>query len=229
MQKMEGRDGAALLENRRGNRGKNNPGGRDSRIKGIDELKFSSNAVMSLGLTRECVASLYNCSSFLDFQYMEYILENNLKVITGEDEESRVQFLMMVFLKFRLNINGNNILHILPTHEKFLQFYSKIAVTLADECEFPEAESYFFSVVYPNNQGLTPFDIAIKEKSSKSIEIMLDMLQKRPQYNFSKYVQKHFHKLFEMNSVSFERFFEGCTFKIGLSFKNSWAYQKDSR
>lgn len=31
-----------------------------------------------------------------------------------------------------------------------------------------------------------------------------------------------------MKSTAFERFFEGCTFKIGLSFKYPWAYKRDS-
>jgi len=31
-----------------------------------------------------------------------------------------------------------------------------------------------------------------------------------------------------MKSTAFERFFEGCTFKIGLSFKNPWTYKHDS-
>lgn len=31
-----------------------------------------------------------------------------------------------------------------------------------------------------------------------------------------------------MKSLSFERFFEGCTFKISLSFKNEWLFKRDS-
>lgn len=114
---------------------------------------------------------------------MEYILEkNNLMSLQGDDNdgENRVTSLLMMFLKYRLTENGNNILHILPTNEKFLHLFAKVINILVDDCEFTEAESYYFSVVYPNNQGLTPLDIAIHERASRSVEIMLDMLSMRP-------------------------------------------------
>ncbi len=55
--------------------------------------------------------------------------------------------------------------------------------------EQTDAECFYFSIVYQENyKGQTPFDIAIKKKSFRSVEIMLDMLSKREQYNFSKYI-----------------------------------------
>jgi ankyrin repeat protein len=93
----------------------------------------------------------------------------------------------MAFLRFRLE-DGSNILHILPTNEKFLSLYNKIISFLIHDLEHSEGESFYFSVVYPNNSGVTPLDIAISERASRSIEIMLDMLSARPHYNFSKYI-----------------------------------------
>lgn len=59
---------------------------------------------------------------------------------------------------------------------------------IIDECDIKETEMFYFSVVYPNMEGLTPLDIAIKERASRAVEMMLDMLSQRPHYNFSKYV-----------------------------------------
>jgi hypothetical protein len=72
------------------------------------------------------------------------------------------------------------VLHILPTYDKFLQLYDQVIKIVLDDHGIAEAESFYFSVVYPNNNGLTPLDIAIKERSSRSVEIMLDMLSRRP-------------------------------------------------
>jgi hypothetical protein len=57
-----------------------------NRHKYIDELKFSSNAISALGLTRECVGTIINTYSYLDYQYMEYLLENSLQALRGDDE-----------------------------------------------------------------------------------------------------------------------------------------------
>jgi hypothetical protein len=166
---------------------------------------------------------------------MEYLLDNGMMALNGDsssggpaDEESRIQSLLMSFLRFRLD-DGSNILHILPTNEKFLHLFEKVIQFLIDDCEYSEGESYFFSVVYPNNYGETPLDLAIRERASRSVEIMLEMLAARPYYNFSKYIQKHFYTLLQMKSVSFEKFLEGCTFKISLSFKNIWKFPRDNR
>jgi len=51
---------------------------------------------------------------------------------------------------------------------------------LIEEYEVVEAENFLFSIVYPNNQGLTPLDLALKDRSTKQVEIMLDMLSYRP-------------------------------------------------
>lgn len=59
---------------------------------------------------------------------------------------------------------------------------------------------FYFLCIYPNNLGETPFDIAIKEHAPRSVEIMIEMLSKNPKYNYSKYLQKHFMKLLDMNS-----------------------------
>ena len=42
---------------------------------------------MVLGLTRECQATLLNSRTFLDYQYMEYLLENNMKALNGDDDD----------------------------------------------------------------------------------------------------------------------------------------------
>ncbi len=78
---------------------------------------------------------------------------------------------------------------------------------------------FYFLCIYPNNLGETPFDIAIREHAPKSVEIMLEMLSGNPKYNYSKYLQKHFMKLLNMNSQAFQRFLNICTFKINRFFK----------
>jgi|LauGreDrversion4_2_1035121.scaffolds.fasta_scaffold100266_2 hypothetical protein len=75
---------------------------------------------MVLGLTRECVATLLTSNTFIDYQYMEYLLESNLKALNGDDDDEKLQYLLLGFLKFRLDQDGSNILHILATNEKFL-------------------------------------------------------------------------------------------------------------
>jgi len=87
---------------------------------------------------------------------------------------------MLAFLRYRTDKEGNNILHIFATNERFLQLYSKKVETLVDDFDISEAEMHYFSVVYPNNSGLTPLDFAINQKSSRSIEIMLEMLSRGP-------------------------------------------------
>lgn len=122
---------------------------------------------------------MYSSYSYLDLQYMEFLLYNNMASLTGDDEENRLLSLILLFLKFRMD-DGSNILHILPTNEKFLHFYAKVINTVIEECEIAEAESYYFSVIYPNKDGKTPLDLAIEERASRSVEIMLDMLSMRP-------------------------------------------------
>ena len=56
---------------------------------------------------------------------------------------------------------------------------------------------------------------------------MLDMLSYRPDYNFSKYIQRHFFSLLEMKSESFEQFLGTCSFAINKPFKCDWPYDKD--
>ena len=165
----------------------------------------------------------------MDYQYMEYILENNMRAISShDDEEIKVTYLIMNFVKFRL-ADGSNIFHILPTNERFLQFYSKVVNMLVEDYNFPSAESFYFSVIYPDKNGLTPLEIAIQKRASRPVEIMLDMLSCRPDYNFSKYLQKHFYTLLEMKSLSFEKFLSGCTFSIAMNFKHEWKFSKDTR
>ena len=53
-------------------------------------------------------------------------------------------------------------------------------------------ERMIFYILYPDHKGMSPFDYAMEDVSYKCIEEMLDMLSSRPNFNFSKYLRKHF-------------------------------------
>lgn len=111
---------------------------------------------------------------------MEYLLENNMKALNGDDDDNKIQCLMLSFTRYRTDREGNNSFHIFATNERFLQLYSKRVQAIVDEFDRTDPEMHYFSLVYPNNSGLTPLDFAINQKSSRSIEIMLEMLSRCP-------------------------------------------------
>lgn len=100
---------------------------------------------------------------------------------------------------------------------------------LIEDLNYKEGECFLFTGVLANNNGDTPLDLAIKDQSVKSIESILDMLAYRPNYNFSKYLNKHIYTLMEMRSASFERFLETCSFRINKPFRCEWPFSKDFR
>lgn len=117
----------------------------------------------------------------------------------------------------------------MATKENFLQIYQKDVEYLMTDLEYTDAEQFYFNSIYPNNEGVSPLDIALHEHAPRSVELMLDMLSSKPKYNYSKYLMRHFYKLLEMKSESFYKFLSICTFKIDRFFKCSWEYNKDTR
>lgn len=85
--------------------------------KQIDELKFSSNSLRILGLTKFCMATVINSYSYMDLQYMQYVIQN-----INQDHLSSLQ---LDFMRFRLPTDGSNIIHIQAQNERFLQLYIK--------------------------------------------------------------------------------------------------------
>ena len=140
-----------------------------------------------LGKSKQQFATLYMTYSYIDFQYMEYLVDcfQTQKI---KDDWSTVKSLLLQFAKFRLG-NGNNILHIMATNQEFLTLYLKQIRVLIEELEYKDGDQFIFLVVIPNNRGETPFDIAIQEHAPRAIEIMLDIMCIKPKYNFfSKYI-----------------------------------------
>ena len=83
-----------------------------------------------------------------------------------------------------------------------------------EEAGYKDAEKHIFYLFYPNCKGETPFDIAMRERAVKCVDIMLDMMSYKSNYNFSKYIKKHFRELLEIGSNSFLAFLNTCTFEI---------------
>ena len=115
----------------------------------------------------------------------------------------------------------------MATNVEFLCLYQKCIEHLLEDLEYKDGEQFIFLVVYPNNQGITPLDVAIKEHSPRAIEIMFEILNIRPRYNYSKYIQKDFYFLLQLNSQAFLKFLGNCTFKITKFFKAPWKFGKD--
>jgi hypothetical protein len=69
-------------------------------------------------------------------------------------------------------------------------------------------------VVYPSiENGMSPFDTAVKRKSPKSIEAMLEMLISLPDLRVGKFIRKHYTDLFASGLNTFDRYLDSCMFK----------------
>jgi hypothetical protein len=88
----------------------------------------------------------------------------------------------------------------------------------------------FFHAVYPNQEGQTPFDIAVKSQSPKSVELMLSMFIELSEFRLSKFVRKHFSELLGMGLTVYEKYLGSCMFKHA-SMKQTkslkWVFDKD--
>ncbi|CDW75982.1 UNKNOWN [Stylonychia lemnae] len=149
----------------------------------MNELKFGSFNTKMLGISKQQFATLQLTYSYLDLQYLEYLMTtlNSQKI---KDDGNDLKYLLLRFLKFRLP-NGNNILHLMATNEEFLQIFIKDVEYLINELDYKETEQFFFLAVYPNNTGDTPLDFAIHDHTPRCIELILDMLASKPKYNYS--------------------------------------------
>lgn len=74
------------------------------------------------------------------------------------------------------------------TNHKFLKRYFEEIKYLIEDLSYKEADRYIFYLLYPDDKGETPFDLAMKENAHKCVELMLDMLSYNPNYNYSKYI-----------------------------------------
>jgi hypothetical protein len=89
------------------------------------------------------------------------------------------------------------------------------------------------NILYPNAKGKSAFDIAIKNKSPKIVEIYLNILinlEHVQSYRFSKFLRKHFFKIAAMNIENFPRYLDTCTYKLldmDATKPLYWPYVKD--
>lgn len=71
------------------------------------------------------------------------------------------------------------------------------------------------SILYPNNNCESAFDLAIRKNLIKVVDVyikMLIQLDKVKHYRFSKHIRQYFFEIFEMNIASFNQYLETCTF-----------------
>lgn len=76
----------------------------------------------------------------------------------------------------------------LALEHKFLKLvYEEVKKLDPDEAsdEHNPWKSIYFSLIYPNGEFESPFDIAMKNNSPKCIELMLTMLIEVPEYRIS--------------------------------------------
>ena len=62
-----------------------------------------------------------------------------------------------------------------------------------------------------NNKDESPFDMAMKKFTPRSIDVLLDILSINDNYDYFIYLKKHLFRLLEMKSDKFERFFDECS------------------
>jgi hypothetical protein len=83
-----------------------------------------------------------------------------------------------------------------------------------DEDDRKKYLELFLLILYPNDQEVSPFDIAMRQ-SSQFVDIFLIMLTEVPDYLLSKYIFKElgvFKQLMGMGLTSFETFLDRCLF-----------------
>jgi len=113
------------------------------------------------------------------------------------------------FTKFQ--INQENIFHLIAINFKMLTAMRTL-VSKKEQRGDRNAVFEYLSLLVKNSQYKTPLDIAVANESPKCIEIMLNMLNEMPDYNFGKLTDHHFNKFFEMGTKVFDDFLGNCFF-----------------
>lgn len=120
----------------------------------------------------------------------------------------------MIFLEhFEPKYNGKTLFHLFALNFKMLSMVVEEIKKEDSEDDPNPLKAILFSAIYPDNTGVSPFDIAIKNQSPKNIELMLEMLISLEEYSLSKFIKKHIPKLFSMQLKVFEKYLESCFFK----------------
>jgi L-ribulose-5-phosphate 3-epimerase UlaE len=103
--------------------------------------------------------------------------------------------------------DGQTIFHKYASEPDFLQILLKVA-------KKNDRLDTLLSVVYPDvNTGMSAFDLAVKSKSPRSIETMLEMLVQLPDLRVGRYIRKHYSDLFGSGLVAFENYINSCMFR----------------
>ena len=106
-----------------------------------------------------------------------------------------------------------NVMDLFTTDVPILQMIYDEALRLCDTNDQGDLiKSILLSVVYPDNQKVSPFDKTIKSLKPKSIKLMIDMLLMSPGERTSKFVRKHFDLMSQLNVPNFEAYLESCLF-----------------
>jgi hypothetical protein len=156
---------------------------------------------------------MYTSYSFVDILYLDHLSKKICIKVSKEDDNCKIEALILRHCKLRL-CGGKNIMHLFCTNHKFLKRYFDEIKFLVEELNYKEGDRHIFYLLYPDDKGDTPFDIAMRENANKCIETMLDMLSYNPNYNYSKYLQKHIYELLNMQSDSVRNYLNSCTFEI---------------
>jgi hypothetical protein len=100
--------------------------------------------------------------------------------------------------------------------ERFHYSFMKHVQSFQDEDEKNEKLQLYLLLLYPNNNGESPFHIGIK-MSSQFVDVMMQMLaQIRTAYYLSRFVFQEagsFGKLMDLNISSFTAFMEKCFYQ----------------
>ena len=67
-------------------------------------------------------------------------------------------------------------MHILNHNDTFLKLFQKQINVLIEDENYKDGECFYFYSLYPNNNGETPLDIAVRDQSTNSVDSMFDML-----------------------------------------------------
>lgn len=182
------------------------------RISTSNEVVFSEDKNSCILRTKEKGCSLFTCMNDLQSRRIQHILDY------VEDLNLYKSSLPASFINWRSN-DGSNIFHLLCLDFRALtKFYDNFQ-KYTDGLEEDEKETFtqlcFMLIIYPNNNGITPFEYAMKQ-SSQFVDLFLQMLICVEDSQLSRFMFQdlnNFRKLMEMELASFESFLDRCFFQ----------------
>jgi len=153
--------------------------------------------------------SIYNPFTYLELLYAEKVQEMVSLSLTSKSDSMPI---LTEFSTFA--INNSNVFHMIAVNHRLLHSFKQAVEKniVRDRTEIMK----YLGLLIKNDQGVTPFDIAIANESPKCIEIQLQMLNSMPALNFGKIIDKHFDYLFHIGTTVFEEFLANCFFQNKL-------------